>query len=109
MYMIINKKKQDKNDRIRSEIRQRCKRRNSLRSIFDDVDCDVDVLYGASAEEVLEASLAIVDGIRPIGAHNGSNYALPGMDGIADDYLDPLESDEELADFMALSRLMSLS
>lgn len=50
-------------------------RRDLVRSLLRETDCDVRDLYDASVAETVSASLAIADRISPIGEHDGSDCA----------------------------------
>ena len=67
--------------------------------MINQANCDVEDLYGASAADVTNVSLAIADLIYPIGDHDGSEYPIANEE-VADELADE-SAEEQLAGFIA--------
>jgi hypothetical protein len=75
--------------------RRHASRRNLVEWVINQANCDVEDLYGASAADVTNVSLAIADLIYPIGDHDGSEYPIASEE-VADE-----SAEEQLAGFIA--------
>jgi hypothetical protein len=79
--------------------RRHASRQNLVEWVINQANCDVEDLYGASAADVTNVSLAIADLIYPIGDHDGSEYPIANEE-VADEAADE-SAEEQLAGFIA--------